>query len=384
LQRFAWYGCHTCTMKTSDEKIQYLSMRIVHVVEPFASGVVTFVKSLVTNLPDDYHIVVHGERPEVMEQVEVKKLFPTHQVKFIHWKSAQRGLHLVKDTKAFLELYSILKRFRDVDAIHLHSSKSGFIGRLACRLLDIKNVIYTPNGAPFLIREGKVKRYLYKKLEVLGHSFGGKVVCVSASEAVAYEQIGISASYINNGTTMPVEGPVNSTPVSFTKDKFTIAFSGRILPQKNPARFNAIAQQFLDDSAVEFVWIGDGEDRHLLTSPNIRITGWITEDEVKDELAKASMYLSTADYEGLSFGVLEAMALGKPLILSNCTGNKDIIRYGVNGDLFDSTAQACTQVLYYKNNPSMLAAMGTYSQELCKTEFNAASNADSYRVAYAY
>lgn len=357
-------------------------MRIVHVVEPFASGVVTFVKSLVEHLPEDYHIVIHGERPEVMERAEVKKLFPPHQVKFIHWKSAQRGLHLVKDARAMFELYNILKRFRTVEVVHLHSSKSGFIGRLVCRWLKIRNVIYTPNGAPFLMQQGKFKQLLYKRLERIGHSFGGKVVCVSASEADAYKQLGIDASYINNGTTLPFV--TNQFAAASQQNKFVIAFSGRILAQKNPRRFNTIAQQFLHDPTVEFVWIGDGELKHELSSPNIRITGWLTEEEVKNELAKASMYLSTADYEGLSFGVLEAMALGKPLILSNCTGNKDIIHYGVNGDLFETTAQACTQIYYYINNPSMLDAMGSYSKDLCKTEFNAASSAGNYRLAYTY
>jgi glycosyltransferase involved in cell wall biosynthesis len=358
-------------------------MRIVHVIEPFASGVVTFVKSLVQHLPEDYHIVIHGERQEVMERAEVKKLFPPHQVKFIHWKSAQRGLHLVKDTRALFELYNILKRFRTADVVHLHSSKSGFIGRLACRLLKIRNVIYTPNGAPFLMQQSKFKQLLYKQLELLGHSFGGKVVCVSASEADAYKQLGIDASYINNGTTLPFVSTKLFTSAT-DQNKFIIAFSGRILAQKNPKRFNEIAQQFLSYSNVEFVWIGDGEDNHLLSSPNIRITGWLTEVEVKNELANASLYLSTADYEGLSFGVLEAMALGKPLILSNCTGNKDIIRYGVNGDLFETTAQACTQIFYYINNPFMMEAMGSYSKDLCKTEFNAASSAGNYRLAYTY
>ncbi|NCU05197.1 MAG: glycosyltransferase family 4 protein [Chitinophagaceae bacterium] len=357
-------------------------MRIVHVVEPFASGVVTFVKSLVEHLPGDYHIVVHGERPEVMEKAQVKKLFPPHQVKFIHWKSAQRGLHLTKDLKALFELYSILKRFRDVDAIHLHSSKSGFIGRLACRMLKIKNVIYTPNGAPFLAKDSRFKRSLYKQLELLGHSFGGKVVCVSASEAEAYKQLGIDASYINNGTNASQMRAVSQELI--TTNKFVIAFTGRILAQKNPRKFNEIASQFKAYPHVEFVWIGDGAERNALTSPNIRITGWLTEDEVKEELGKASLYLSTADYEGLSFGVLDAMAMGKPLILSNCTGNKDIIHYGVNGDLYDSVTQACTQILYYINNPSMLEAMGTYSKDLCTTEFNAASSAGNYRIAYAY
>lgn len=357
-------------------------MRIVHVVEPFASGVVTFVKSLVVHMPSDYHIVVHGERPEVMERADVKKLFPPHKVKFIHWRSVQRGLHPVKDIKALIELRSILKRFRNVDAVHLHSSKSGFLGRLVCRWLGIEHVIYTPNGAPFLAKDSRIKRLLYKQLELIGNSFGGKVVCVSASEAEAYKQLGINATFINNGTNVSVQKP--DLEVALQTNKFVIAFTGRILAQKNPKRFNEIAEYFLPYQHVEFVWIGDGADRNNLTAPNIRITGWIPEEAVKKELAKASLYLSTADYEGLSFGVLDAMALGKPLILSNCIGNKDIIRYGVNGDLYDSVTQACTQILYYINNPFMLEAMGAYSKNLCSTEFNAATSAGSYRIAYAY
>jgi len=36
-------------------------MNIIHVVEPFASGIATFVKSLVENLQDDLHIIIHGK-----------------------------------------------------------------------------------------------------------------------------------------------------------------------------------------------------------------------------------------------------------------------------------------------------------------------------------
>src|SRR5258708_39876758 len=87
-------------------------MKIVHVVEPFASGIATFVRSLVENLQDDLHIIVHGEREYVMRSAEVKMDFPKSNVRFIRWKSAQRSLSLRKDTVAFMELYTILKRLK--------------------------------------------------------------------------------------------------------------------------------------------------------------------------------------------------------------------------------------------------------------------------------
>src|SRR6185436_8764178 len=175
-------------------------MKIVHVVEPFASGIAAFVQSIVQNLRDDYHIVIHGERDYVMRSTEIIKYFPEDNVQFIRWPSAQRNLSLVKDTAALLELCRMLRNLKEqqmVDAVHLHSSKSGFLGRLACRLMNITNVIYTPNGAPFLLSNIKAINLLYKLFEKVGHSFGGKVVCSSLSEQDAYRRLGIKALNIN-------------------------------------------------------------------------------------------------------------------------------------------------------------------------------------------
>src|SRR5215831_468057 len=128
-------------------------MTIVHVVEPFAAGVSVFVKYLTETMPDDLHIIIHGERKQVMPAANVKKTFPSSNVRFIKWHSAQRSVNPIKDLLALRELYKILKRLKEksfIDGVHLHSSKSGFIGRIVCKMLRIKNVFYTPNGAPFL------------------------------------------------------------------------------------------------------------------------------------------------------------------------------------------------------------------------------------------
>ena len=64
-------------------------MTIIHVVEPFASGVAVFVKLLTEAMPDDQHIVIHGERQRVKPAADVKKEFPARNVRFIRWRSAR-------------------------------------------------------------------------------------------------------------------------------------------------------------------------------------------------------------------------------------------------------------------------------------------------------
>ena len=370
-------------------------MKIVHVVEPFASGIATFVKSLVENLQDDLHIIVHGEREHLMSSAEVKQRFPKGNVRFIRWKSAQREISFRKDTAAFMELYSILKRLKNkvhIDAVHLHSSKSGFLGRVACRMAGIDTVVYTPNGAPFFVGNSRFTNYMYKQLERLGSIFGGRVVCCSPSELKEYKAIGIKALNINNGISVEDRPSFPLPRLSFSGEpvkapvlrpgKFRVVTSGRIEDQKNPAFFNSIARYFEEFQDFEFLWIGEGGDRDMLSAKNIVITGWLSTEETKELLAQSQVYLSTSNFEGMPFAVLEAMALKKPVLLTDCVGNRDIVNKRSNGDLFNTVDEAIIKILQYHNNRDMLDVMGEYSQQHCEQEFDVYSTSSSYRTLY--
>lgn len=358
-------------------------MNIVHIVEPFAAGIAVFVRSLAESMPDDVHIIIHGERKKVMPAREVKEDFPRKNIRFIKWRSAQRAIDPVKDFFAFSELYTVLRRLKRkglVDAVHLHSSKSGLLGRAACRLAKIEKVFYTPNGASFLSVDNKVLRYFYKQVEKIGNRLGGQVICCSASELYEYQRLGINAAYINNGVALLAD-PKMVLP---KKDSvFRVVTSGRIEVQKQPSIFNAIAEYFEGMTQFEFIWIGDGPDKHQFTSRNIRVTGWLDAPTLQHYVAGADLYLSTSKYEGLSFAVLEAMALRKPVLLSNCTGNSDIVKRGINGALFNHKDEAIVKILQYYNNPAMLPVMGGYSGDICRTEFDVAQNFKNYRAMYA-
>lgn len=358
-------------------------MTIIHVVEPFASGVAVFVKLLTESMPDDLHIVIHGERRKVKLAASVKREFPTANVRFIRWRSVRRSIDPLKDFMALAELTTILRRLKRkglVDAVHLHSSKSGLLGRAAARMAGIGNVFYTPNGASFLSSKYRLVRYFFGKLEKFASRMGGRVVCCSPSELLAYQQLGIEAQYISNGISAdqlkPSKAPRNSR-------QFTIVTSGRIDDQKNPGLFDEIASYFKDMPEWKFIWIGDGRRRNLLKSPNIEVTGWLDSAEAQRLVASSQVYLSTSRYEGLSFSVLEALAMRKPVLLSHCTGNVDLVRMGANGDLYKSSYEAIVKLMQYRNNPEMLQVMGAYSEAICAADYNMEENFKGYRALYA-
>jgi glycosyltransferase involved in cell wall biosynthesis len=167
------------------------------------------------------------------------------------------------------------------------------------------------------------------------------------------------------------------------KEKFRIVTSGRIIAQKNPLLFNNIAAYFSEFDQFEFIWAGDGDGRRLLTAKNITVTGWLTQRETKKLVKDSDIYISTALYEGLSFAVLEALVLHKPVLLSHCVGNMDVVKNGINGDLFKTEKDAIVKILQYYNNRDMLQVMGGFSKSICETEFNVKNNFSNYRELYS-
>jgi glycosyltransferase involved in cell wall biosynthesis len=79
---------------------------------------------------------------------------------------------------------------------------------------------------------------------------------------------------------------------------------------------------------------------------------------------------------------MEAMALGKCLLLSECIGNVDLVKNGVNGQIFRTKEEAINNIIYYFLNKEITASMGLNSIEICKDYFNIENTAFNYRIEY--
>lgn len=359
-------------------------MKVVHVVECFASGVAHFLNLLTSYTPECEHIIIHGEKIKEIKAEKLIATFPVH-VKFIYWNHSQREINPVKDIKALAFLLSNIKKLNP-DIVHLHSSKAGFLGRLACFLLGKDKVLYTPNGASFARRDiSKVEYSLFVNLERFANKLSGTVVCCSNSESQIFNEIGINSIFINNGTLIEInENGTSCSADIVASDKFKVVTCGRISDQKNPQLFNEIASHFQYDDRFEFIWVGDGEPemKDILTSKNIKITGLLPKNEVPNIVGKADLYLSTALWEGLPLAVIEAMAMSKCLLLNKCVGNVDLVKDNFNGYLFENSKEAIAKINYLNENKYELEVMGMNSLEWCKLEFDAVDNSRKYLILY--
>lgn len=352
-------------------------MVVVHIVESFAGGTFDFLSNLINGLPKSYkHIIIYGVRRETL--LDYKKYFPQN-TEFVFWENAKREISIVDDLKAFNTLLSEIRKIKQIDIIHCHSSKAGFLGRLVAKSIGKEDkTIYTPHGVAFLRKDvSDFKKNFYKICEKLVSGFCNKIICCSDGEREAFSDAGIkNLKTIFNGVKV-----VDSSSSYQEKQCFTIATMGRITLQKNPELFNSIASRYLDYANIRFMWIGDGEEKSSLQSPNIQITGWLTSQLAEKELMKADVYLSTSAWEGLPLAVLTAMSMTKPLVLSQCSGNNDISS-GRDILTFNTADEAIEKLNLLMNDELFREEYGRYVQKVFQDNFTVEIMNSKYKELY--
>lgn len=116
----------------------------------------------------------------------------------------------------------------------------------------------------------------------------------------------------------------------------------RLTPQKNlPMMIDAFEQFEKNNPGYRLTVFGEGplknELEDLLVRKNmqarVRFAGY--SDNIQEKMRNAVMYISTSDYEGISNSMLEAMALGIPVVCTDCPagGAAMVIQDGINGYL---------------------------------------------------
>lgn len=128
------------------------------------------------------------------------------------------------------------------------------------------------------------------------------------------------------------EQPVPQTP--------RLVCVGRLCEQKGQLLLLDAVRLLRDRGRhLQLVLAGDGEmraeleafiERHDLSS-SVSITGWISSNRVRQELLAARALVLASFAEGLPVVIMEAMALGRPVLTTSIAGIPELVRHGVDG-----------------------------------------------------
>ena len=145
---------------------------------------------------------------------------------------------------------------------------------------------------------------------------------------------------------------------------------GRLCEQKGQLLLIDAARRLLErGTKFELVLAGDGEMRGELEAviaryklkDMVRITGWISSDQVRDELLAARALVLPSFAEGLPVVIMEAMALRRPVISTYVAGIPELVEPGQHGwlvpaggvETLASAIQSCLD-----SSPETIAQMG--------------------------
>ena len=118
---------------------------------------------------------------------------------------------------------------------------------------------------------------------------------------------------------------------------------GRLSEEKGQMLLlEAVARVAAKNIPIELVLVGDGPlrgelerlvDKYRLGA-HVRITGWISNQDVREEIVLARALVLPSFAEGLPVVIMEAMALRRPVLTTYIAGIPELVHSGENGWLF--------------------------------------------------
>lgn len=258
----------------------------------------------------------------------------------------RREVSPASDFGAFVQIICRLVHFRP-DIIHTHSAKAGALGRLAALLVPHARVIHTPHTLPFEWAGG-LAGHIYRAIEItLGRITDATVALTQAQASLMKASrvlpFGKEPVLIRNGVSTPQTLPREEVRKRWMlkPEEAAVAQVARLAPQKACGTFIEAASR-VRATGIRFFLIGDGplrghlEDQvhmHGLPEERFKFLGYIPHAE--RFFSGIDVLVLTSLYEGLPYTVLEAMAVGLPVVAPRISGMEEIVNEGRTGVLVD-------------------------------------------------
>lgn len=345
-------------------------IKIAHIARP-VSGVGVYIDLLTKNIDNEKfsNIIVCNTNEKIIHPkdksgVEIQKFHA----------NIKRKIHFFNDLVTLISILKILKRERP-DIIHCHSAKSGILGRLAGFLLKIKT-FYTPHAYSYLSHESpKIKR-IYRFIEKTISLLPSITLACSNSEydraindlKIKPNKVCVWQNSIEEKLKLACSENVKKLPKEF------VCTIGRPSYQKNTELLiEIIAEVKKEINNIHLVILGVGlyspslgeikaMIKNLDLEENITLVSWLYRPETLEALKQSRFYITASRYEGLPYSLIEAIALGKPSIVSNVDGNKDIIVDGYNGYLVEEKTEFVTRISNLYKDDDLLKTMSENSK----------------------
>ena len=304
------------------------------------------------------------------------------------------------DVLNILRIRKIIKQ-NNYNIVHCHSTKAGFVGRLAAFFSRHPNVIYSPHGFMFCDTRIKLKRQLYLYMEKYLGYLTNKLIAVSGSE----RDLAIQHHIVPNKKIITLYNSIdpaeyedfsyqNRIPNKLlnSSEKIILGTVGRLYYQKDPITliksFKIINNKFPN---TKLYIVGDGplENECIALINELKLESKIIlagyQKNSKQYYKIFDIFLLSSHYEGLPYALLEAMMMGIPAVGTDVVGIKDLIKDGETGYLVPegNYEQLASKVIRILEHPECLSKFSLNSKNKAKVSFNFVEGIKEYQEFYS-
>lgn len=312
-------------------------MSKILILANFDVGLYKFRKDLIAKFLEQKHQVFislpYGKLVEPLKKLGCQ---------FIDTPIDRRGISLVTDGKLFFSYLSLLKKIQP-DLVISYTIKPNIYGGLAARILKIPYAINITGLGTAFQKEGMVKKLvcmLYKsackKAKTVFFENAGNRQTFLIHKLVKKKQ-----TCLLNGAGINLEEyPYMKYPPNLTagENEIRFLFIGRVMKEKGVDElFEAVRRIKKKYPNVVLELVGLYEDDYKEKVEQLEAKGILRfygyQEDVKPYIARAHCFVLPSYHEGMANTLLEAGAMGRPLITSKIHGCMEAVEDGKNGYL---------------------------------------------------
>lgn len=293
-----------------------------------------------------------------------------------------QGNNPFNDLLAIWELCAIYQREKP-DLILHYTIKPNVLGNIAAKLAGKPSFsVVTGLGYPFLHKSfaSRIAPLLYR----LAFKFVEKVIFYNPDDRTLFlkkklvdrhKTVIIQSSGVNTNHFRPLPKPDDHT--------FVFLFIGRLLYDKGLAEYVEAAKEVRAVEPRAECWVvGPFFSGNPSAVQKEVMLKWVQEKHIRyfGEVNDVRKYIKQADVmvlptyrEGVPRSVLEAMAMGKPIVTTSTAGAKETVRHGENGLLVpvkNAPALAEAMLSLMRMKPNLLEEMGKQSRKIALRKFD--------------
>ncbi|MDQ7087212.1 MAG: glycosyltransferase family 4 protein [Acidobacteriota bacterium] len=279
-------------------------------------------------------------------------------VEGLHFETCPHLARPVAPGRDLLALADLRRRLQRLapQIVHTHSSKAGILGRLAAVLAGVPIIVHTVHGWGFTPLQSILGQRIFVSLERFAAQLSTQLVAVSRANALEGQRRKIAAAEafeviysgieIDRFETVAEDETIRRRARQALGLPAEAPLAGMIAclkPQKAPLDYVLVAERVRREvPGAHFLLAGDGELRAAVEAEvgsrglegRFHLLGWRRDPE--QVLAAIDVLVLTSRHEGLPRVIPEAMAAGRPVVVTAVDGSPEAVEEGETGFLAEA------------------------------------------------